>query len=175
MRKVEVVAYNPQWGEMFVAEAEHIASVLGANIVAIHHMGSTAIPGIHAKPIIDLLVEVQDIEQVDEYNAAMERMGYQAMGEFGIATRRYFPKENLEGVRTHHVHIFPAGSEQVKRHLMFRDYLISHPEDAQVYSKLKQDLAQQYPTDIEKYMDGKDGLIKILEQKARDYFKGEQL
>ncbi|MCW6036785.1 GrpB family protein [Spirulina subsalsa FACHB-351] len=175
MRKVEVVAYNPQWGEMFVAEAEHIASVLGANVVAIHHIGSTAIPSIHAKPIIDLLVEVQDIGQVDEYNGAMERLGYQVMGEFGIVTRRYFRKENSEGVRTHHVHIFPAGSEQVQRHLMFRDYLINHPKDAQFYSKLKQDLAQQYPTDIEKYMDGKDGLIKILEQKAKDWFQEEQL
>jgi len=74
-------------------------------------IGSTAIPGIYAKPIIDLLVEVKDIIKVDEQSSAMESLGYEVMGEFGIPDRRYFRKDSQEGVRTHHIHTFEVGSE----------------------------------------------------------------
>jgi GrpB-like predicted nucleotidyltransferase (UPF0157 family) len=135
-------------------------------MVSIHHIGSTAIPHIYAKPIIDLLVEVKDILIVDQHNSAMEKLGYIVMGEFGITDRRFFLRDNSDGIRTHHVHIFGINSPQIQRHLNFRDYLIAHPRIAQKYSDLKRDLARKYPQDINGYMDGKDGFIKEIDKKA---------
>ena len=157
MRKVEVIPHTLKWREMFEIESKRVTDALGENVFAVHHIGSTAIPHIYAKPIIDLLVEVKDIARVDAHSPSMESLGYDVMGEYGILGRRYFRKDSQEGVRTHHVHTFEVGSEQVERHLAFRDYMISHPEDAQRYSELKRRLAREYPTNINKYMDGKDG------------------
>ena len=169
MRQVKVVPHDPQWREAFKIESERVTAALGENVVTVHHVGSTAIPGIYAKPIIDLLVEVKDIALIDEQSSSMESLGYEAMGEFGIAGRRYFRKDSQEGVRTHHVHIFEFGSEQVERHLAFRDYMIAHPEEAQKYSELKRELAREYPTSIEQYMDGKDGFIRAIDRKAAQW------
>ena len=149
---------------MFERESVCINRVLGENVVAIHHIGSTAIPSIYAKPVIDILVEVKKIDSLDD-PAPMVSLGYEAMGEFGIVGRRYFRKENAYQ-RTHHVHIFEAGSAQVTRHLAFRDYMLAHPEDAQKYSELKRRLAKEHSTDIEKYMDGKDEFIQAIDKKA---------
>jgi len=169
MRKVEVVPHDPRWQELFVIESRRVMEVLGPNAIAIHHIGSTAIPSIYAKPIIDLLVEVSNLAKVDNCNASIESLGYIAMGEFGIPDRRYFRKDNQTGIRTHHVHAFLSGSEQVKRHLAFRDYIIAHPEDARRYSDLKRRLAKEYPTDIDGYMDGKDSFIKAIDKKAAQW------
>ena len=166
MRKVKVVKHNPEWQNLFKEESQSIIKTLKENIVAIHHIGSTAIPGIYAKPIIDLLVEVNQIDLIDRRNRDMERLGYQAMGEFGIADRRYFRKDDASGTRTHHVHIFEINSPQIKRHLAFRDYMIAHPAEAEQYSDLKRKLAKQFPEDIESYMDGKDEFIKNIDRLA---------
>ncbi|MEH2332077.1 GrpB family protein [Nostoc sp.] len=164
--KVEVVPYNPIWRGKFDDESKYVALTLGENVVAIHHIGSTAIPYIYAKPIIDLLVEVENITKVDDHSLGMEALGYEVMGEFGIPGRRFFRKENETGTRTHHVHTFTASSPQVERHLAFRDYMIAHPEDAHKYSELKRKLAKQYTNDMIRYMDGKDGFIKEMQNKA---------
>jgi GrpB-like predicted nucleotidyltransferase (UPF0157 family) len=169
MRKVEVIAHNPSWRMEFEVESKRIADALGNNVVAIHHIGSTAIFGIYAKPIIDLLVEIEDLVKVDEQNSSIESLGYEVMGEFGIPGRRYFRKDNQKGDRTHHIHTFKVGSEQVERHLAFRDYMIAHPEDAQKYSELKRRLAREYPTNIDGYIDGKDGFIKEMDKKAEQW------
>jgi GrpB-like predicted nucleotidyltransferase (UPF0157 family) len=166
MKKVEVVPHHPKWQDLFDVESKSVADALGENVVNVYHIGSTAIQGIYAKPIIDLLVEVKDIVKVDGQNSSMELLGYEVMGEFGISGRRYFRKDNQEGVRTHHIHTFQVGSEQVKRHLAFRNYMIAHPEDAQRYSELKRSLAREYPTNIDRYIDGKDGFIKEMDMKA---------
>lgn len=166
MKKVEVVAYRPQWRDTFEAEAKHVGAALRENVVAIHHIGSTAIPNIYAKPIVDLLVEVRDITEVDGQSSAMELIGYEVMGEFGIPGRRYFRKNNREGIRTHQIHTFETGSAEVERHLAFRDYMIAHPGDAQRYSELKRRLAEEYPESIDGYMDGKDGFIKEMDRRA---------
>ncbi|WP_197480121.1 GrpB family protein [Anabaena sp. 4-3] len=164
--KVEVLPHNPIWRSKFEDEAKLIAPVFGDNLVAIHHIGSTAIPHIYAKPIIDILVEVKDIIKVDEQSSAMTALGYAVMGEFGIPGRRYFRKDDATGKRTHHVHTFEVCTPEVKRHLAFRDYMIAHPEIAQKYSELKRQLVQQYLNDINGYMDGKDGFIKEMEKTA---------
>lgn len=164
-----VVPYDPKWPEMFKFEANRVIATLGENVVAVHHIGSTAIPRIHAKPIIDLLIEVKDLAQVDEQATEMEGLGYEAMGEFGISDRRFFCKTNEAGLRAHHLHAFVADSEEVKRHLAFRDYMIAHPENAQRYSELKQRLAKKYPTNINGYMNGKDSFIRVIDEQAAQW------
>ena len=164
--KVEVVPHEPNWRSAFETESKLIALALKDNVVAIHHIGSTAIPQIHAKPIIDILVEVKDITKIDVQSSALEALGYEAMGEFGISGRRFFRKGNEAGIRTHHLHGFEVGSPQIERHLAFRDYMIAHSEAAQEYSELKRKLAEKYPDNIQPYMDGKDGFIKEIDRKA---------
>ena len=171
MRRVEVVPHNPRWRAAFEAEAERVAAALGENVVAVHHIGSTAIPGIYAKPVLDLLVEVRDIAEVDGRSPAMESLGYEVLGEFGIPGRRYFRKDDREGIRTHQVHAFGAGSAQVERHLAFRDYMIAHPAEAQRYSELKRRLAEEHPQSFEGYMDGKDAFIKEMDRRAARWRK----
>ena len=161
-----MVPYNPQWKKAFEAESQQIAKVLAENLVVMHHIGSTAIPHIYAKPVIDFLIEVSSLELVTEQTPGMEVLGYEAMGAMGIVGRRYFRKENPPGIRTHNVHVYEVDSPEIERHLAFRDYMIAHPEDAEKYSQLKQELAQKYPQDLEGYMDGKDEFIKIMERKA---------
>ena len=166
MQKIEVVAHNPNWKKAFEEESKRIADALGENVVAVHHIGSTSIPTIYAKPIIDFLIEVKNIIEVDSHDSRMKSLGYEVMGEFGIAGRRYFRKDNDRGIRTHQVHVFEAGTVQTLRHLAFRDYLIAHPKDAQKYSELKIKLAREFSQNPDGYMDGKDDFIKKTEQKA---------
>jgi GrpB-like predicted nucleotidyltransferase (UPF0157 family) len=169
IRRVEVVQHDPNWYSLFDTESKQITTALGENVIAIHHIGSTSIETIYAKPIIDILVEVSSISKVDENNSQMQSLGYQCMGEFGIKERRFFLKDNKAGVRTHHVHVFEADSPQVRRHLVFRDYLNTHLEEAQAYSTLKQSLANKYPLDIERYMDGKHEFIQEIDRKAAEW------
>jgi GrpB-like predicted nucleotidyltransferase (UPF0157 family) len=167
--KVLVEPHNPLWADMFDAEAKLVTEALGPNARAIHHFGSTAIPTVYAKPIIDLLVEVAEIHEVAAHNPAMASLGYEAMGEFGIPGRRYFRKDEQAGVRTHHVHVFAAGSSEIQRHLTFRDFLRAHPAWAARYSELKRSLAAAFPDSIEKYMDGKDAFIKDVDRIAAEW------
>ena len=88
-------------------------------VVALHHIGSTSIPGIFAKPIIDILLEVSDLEKLDKQSHALVALGYERLGEFGIVGRRYFRKNSASGIRTHHVHAFQTGNAEIERHLAF--------------------------------------------------------
>ncbi|MEO1070353.1 MAG: GrpB family protein [Cyanobacteria bacterium J06638_6] len=166
MRNVRVCPPDPQWAQEFKAEAARVALALGNNVLNIHHIGSTAIPCIYAKPVIDMLVEVDDIGRIGDCNTAMEVLGYEVMGEYGISERRYFRKDTAQGDRTHHVHTYQAGSFEIERHLAFRDFMMAHPDCAQQYSDLKRALAIRYPHDIDGYMDGKDEFVRTMEQRA---------
>lgn len=168
MKQIQVLPHNPNWQAVFEDESKLIASALGENVLAIHHIGSTSIPGIYAKPVIDILVEVKNINDVDARSSAMESLGYEVLGEFGITGRRYFRKDNGEGIRIHQIHTFESGSDQAARHLAFRDYLIAHPEEALEYSDLKRRLAAEHANDPEAYMDGKDGFIKNIDRRAAE-------
>jgi GrpB-like predicted nucleotidyltransferase (UPF0157 family) len=163
---IQVVPYEDRWRSDFDAEAHRIATALGDGVVRLHHIGSTAIPGIGAKPVIDMLLEVADLSELDRRAARLAPLGYEAKGEYGIPGRRYFRRDDAAGTRTHHLHAFVAGSAAVDRHLAFRDYLIAHPLIARAYGELKQRLAQQFPDDMNAYMDGKDAFIKHHEAEA---------
>lgn len=150
---------------MFAEESARLVGILLTEIVACHHIGSTAIPGILAKPIIDILLEVKDIQKIDLYNDQLIGSGYLPRGENGIPGRRYFIKE-IDGVRTYHVHTFQVGNPEIARHINFRDYLISHPAEADRYSRLKAELAQQYPQDTKSYTEGKTDFIRSIDEKV---------
>lgn len=164
MRKIEIVDYNEDWVEEFKREAAELSQVFGDELVAIHHIGSTSVPALQAKPIIDIMPVVRRIERVDAFNPQMEALGYEAMGELGIPGRRYFRKGGDD--RTHHVHVFQEGSAEIERHLAFRDYLRARPDIAARYGELKAQLARQFPHDIDAYMDGKDAFVKEVEREA---------
>src|SRR5580692_7133663 len=110
MRRVKVVPHDRNWRQGFLLASKEVGTALGENLLEIHHIGSTAIPGIYAKPVIDMLAVVGDIAAVDQRRAEMESLGYVGMGEFGIAGRRFFRRENSAGDRTEQVHTFQVGS-----------------------------------------------------------------
>ncbi|WP_432401062.1 GrpB family protein [Wukongibacter sp. M2B1] len=169
IRIIEVVPYNLQWVEKYQEEEKKISNIMPNEIVEIHHIGSTSIPNIYAKPVIDILIGVKDIEKVDKYNKEMEKLGYIAKGEHGILRRRFF----LKGIynRTHHVHIFQTEDLEIKRHLNFRDYMIAHPDEARNYEKLKRELAKEFRYDNEGYCNGKNSFIKDIDRKAEEWIK----
>ena len=162
MRAVEVLPYNPAWPGLAAVEIQRIQQGCNRVFILLEHIGSTSVPGLAAKPILDLLGEVGDLTAVDNCNEVLATLGYQAKGEFGIPGRRYFFRE--EGsVHTHHLHIFATGDKGLTRHRAFRDYLRAHPVEAADYGALKIELARRFPTDINAYMDGKQELIQNIE------------
>jgi GrpB-like predicted nucleotidyltransferase (UPF0157 family) len=164
MRTIEVVEYDPSWPERFEEESNLLREKLGDIAVEVHHIGSTAVPGLAAKPIIDILIEVADLAALDARNRDMELIGYEPKGEFGIPGRRYFQKGGDN--RTHQIHAFVAGDVNVSRHIAFRDYLRSNPGVAEEYGTLKKKVAETCDNDIEKYCDGKDAFVKNHEEIA---------
>ncbi|MGM9520962.1 MAG: GrpB family protein [Oscillospiraceae bacterium] len=164
-RRIIVTEYNPLWIEMFETESKIIRDILGENCAAIYHIGSTAVPGLAAKPIIDIMPVVHNLSSVDTIASDFERIGYEYMGEFGIVGRRFLRKGGDK--RTHHIHIFAESSiRDIERHLAVRDFLRTHKEICNEYASLKTELAKKYPYDIGGYCDGKDAFVKEMEKEA---------
>ncbi len=163
--QIDLVLYTPVWESKFKEEADRITQALSDTLTAIHHIGSTAIPGIVAKPIIDILPVVKDIEDVDRLTPYLEALGYEAKGEYGMPGRRFFIKRE-NGKRIFNVHIFEEGHPDIERHLHFRDYMRTHPEDAAAYSELKKSLVKHSPDDIERYCWGKEDFVEAMNIKA---------
>jgi GrpB-like predicted nucleotidyltransferase (UPF0157 family) len=170
-RSVRVVPYDPRWRTQFEEEAGVMAGVFGAKLVDVHHFGSTAVEGMWAKPIVDLMVVVEVIETADALTPQLEAIGYTAQGEYGIAGRRFFFKGSYNE-RSHHLHVYAVGNEQIDRHLAFRDYMRAHPALADEYSELKRQLAYCYPQDMDSYIAGKHEFIQQHERLAMDWWRG---
>ena len=158
--------YRAEWATHFAHEADAVRTALGEVLLELHHIGSTAIPGIVAKPIIDMLAVVRDVALLDRHAAALVAFGYESKGAFGIPGRRYFRRNDAAGVRTHHLHAFAIGSIEIEKHLRFRDYLRAHPADAQAYASLKRELARRCAGDGTAYTDGKSEFIANIDQRA---------
>jgi GrpB-like predicted nucleotidyltransferase (UPF0157 family) len=165
-QRIFLYPHDPRWAVEFSRESTELMSALGEALLAVHHIGSTAISGIRAKPIIDMLAVTDDLKVLDDRNSRFEELGYEVLGEFGIPGRRYFRKNDSLGTRTHQIHAFQTGSAQIARHLAFRDYLRAHPNDARAYEALKQRLANAFPNDIGSYTDGKDSFIQDVDSRA---------
>lgn len=155
---IEVVDYDPSWPGKFEDEKAQLKQALGNCLVATHHIGSTAVEGLAAKPIIDILIEVTDLAVLDSHNDAMIAMRYAPRGESGIPGRRYYRKGGAK--RTHQVHAFEQGSDHVHRHIAFRDYLRSNPEISKEYAQLKRESASLSGDDIALYCEMKDAYVK---------------
>jgi GrpB-like predicted nucleotidyltransferase (UPF0157 family) len=160
-RKVELVPHDPNWAIQFEQEAKLIKRILRDNCLAIHHIGSTAIPNIHAKPVIDCLIEVNDLNLVDKLNSEFEKLGYECKGEFGIPGRRFYQKGGEQ--RTHHIHLFQQGNPEIARHLAFRDFMLANPNYAKAYSAIKRCLAEVFPYDIASYIKGKASFVQMID------------
>ena len=168
---ITVVDYNPLWPKKYEEEALLIKDILADNCVAIYHIGSTSVAGLAAKPIIDIMAAVQNLEKVDDAAEAFSKIGYEYLGEFGIAGRRYLRKGGDE--RTHQIHIFQTEDwNNIGRHLAFRDYMRTHKKERDEYAKIKKVLAQKFPYDIDGYCDGKEEFVRKIEKLALSQFDG---
>ena len=142
MRNIVVVEYAPVWPEQFAVESRHLSDALTSTLIGIHHIGSTSVPGLAAKPTIDILAVVRSLDELDACNNAMIDLGYEPKGEFGIVRRRFFAKGS-DACRTHHVHAYEPGHLEIEAHLAFRNYLRVHPEQVLQYAALKARLAER--------------------------------
>lgn len=169
MDEIVIVEYDPRWSLMFEEEAAVVASVLSRELVVrIDHIGSTAVPGLVAKPIIDLLVSVHSLVEARQVAISpLEELGYAYWFDNPDPQRMFFVKGlPPNSPRTHHIHIIESSSIRLER-LMFRDYLREHPDEVLRYAQLKRYLAEQFPTDREAYTSGKAEYVQSVMQKVR--------
>lgn len=158
---VELVPHSDEWKSLYEREKKLLRLAVGDFLIAVEHIGSTAIPQIVAKPIIDIMVGVRDLSDVENYLSPLAEIGYEYRGESGIAGRRYFRK-GTETVSTHHLSFAEFGGDVWKRHLMFCDYLRENAEAAQRYNELKKDLAVKFKDNREAYTDGKTEFVEEI-------------
>ena len=166
--RLELHAYNPMWPRDFENEAEVLRGILGHDLLAIHHIGSTAIPGMIAKPTIDILAVALTLEAVDRHADRMQASGYVGKGENGIAGRRYFQRFGQGGRHTHHIHIFQKRAPQIDWHLAFRDFLRAHPAKAALYAETKRHAAAAFSARQE-YQAQKSPCIEKIEAEAVEW------
>ena len=152
--------YDPQWPRLFAEEAGAIWNALGEALVAVEHVGSTSVPGLSAKPVLDILVGVTSLAAGEQKGPALAALGYECRGENGIPGRLFFRKVSEQRGRTHHLHMVEIGHEQWTTMLSFRDYLRADPEEARRYEVLKRSLAAQFRDDRVAYTDGKSDFIQ---------------
>ena len=157
--RIEIVEYNPDWPRLFEREAAAILKACGPRVVEVHHVGSTAVPGLAAKPVLDVMPVAAGPAEALEAVPRMASLGYRYRGENGIAGRCYFEKA-VDGRIVAHVHMFPPDHSAIRRHLVFRDYLRAHPDAAHDYERLKRDLAAKHRNDREAYTDAKAAFIE---------------
>ena len=168
MDRIEVVDYDPQWPKLFRVEEESLRQAFGASLVTMEHVGSTAIPGLASKPVIDIQAIVRTIPEAQKAVPVLAKLGY----EQGIFARDpegrlFFKKFNADRILTHHLHVYEPNNIAMSQHLLFRDYLRLHPEEALHYSDLKQKLARQYRHERVAYSHAKTEYIECVLAKAR--------
>jgi GrpB-like predicted nucleotidyltransferase (UPF0157 family) len=162
--------YSPEWPRQFEQEATRLKTLIGDELVVVHHIGSTSVPGLAAKSIIDLLPLVREITRVDDLTPMMQEAGYKPWGEYGLPGRRYFTKDRGD-YRTHNIHIYQVDNPDVERHLAFCAYLRHHEEARAAYEALKREVYARHPANVAAYNDGKNAWIKELEHVAVAWYR----
>ena len=164
-----VTDYDPAWPAMFEQERAKLDTALGSLVVTIEHVGSTAVPGLAAKPIIDLLVGVRSLEEArPRCVEALQALGYRYIPEYqSWLPDELFFRKGVPGPWAHHVHVMQPSDPGWERRLLFRDYLRAHPHAAADYVNLKRRLAARYKDDIAAYRRGKDKFVQDTMAKAR--------
>jgi GrpB-like predicted nucleotidyltransferase (UPF0157 family) len=164
---ITIVEYNPEWPSRYEAERDRILEKIGAEISAIEHIGSTAIPGVCAKPIIDMMAAVPGPGEADGLLTALSQIGYEDVTKIEGSGEWFYCLGRGSRDLYHHLHLVKAGSEHWRRHIAFRDYLRAHPEMALEYCGLKRALAGRYRTQREKYTESKTEFIERVVAEAR--------
>jgi len=163
---VEVVPYNEGWPLEFEREAARLRQAVGEGAIGVEHVGSTAVPGLAAKPIIDMMLAVEDFDAARPLVHRIEELGYWYCAENGIPRRHYFIKEDDSGNVTHHLHTLEDSSLEARKHRLFRDHLRAHPVDRDAYGELKLSLAAAHGQDRAAYQEGKTALIERILRRA---------
>ncbi len=172
-KRIVVVPYDPRWPRLYQEMAQVYQNHLGVHIWDVQHVGSTAVPGLAAKPILDIDLIVKNAEQMAKLIPLVEALGYRHRGDLGIPGRESFkaltsqsPTDGSGQTRMrHHLYACVQGHRSLRNHIALRDYLRKHPEVRDEYGALKQQLARQYPNDIDAYIEGKTPFItSILQQ-----------
>jgi GrpB-like predicted nucleotidyltransferase (UPF0157 family) len=157
--------YDPGWADRFEAEAARLREALGDEVTRIEHVGSTSVPGLAAKPVIDIQVSVRSIAPRATYVEPLTRLGYRWAPDPWNDQHEFFSRDE-DGERAFHVHVCGSGSAWEQRHVAFRDWLRDHAEDAAAYEGLKRTLAERHPRDTYTYADEKTEFVRAIERKA---------
>jgi GrpB-like predicted nucleotidyltransferase (UPF0157 family) len=169
---VHLVDYDPAWPVRAAAYSEKLKP-LEPVLLAVHHIGSTAVPGLSAKPVIDLSPIVTSIAELDVHEAEVKALGFGWHREFGVEGRRFCTLDDDNGDRLANLHFYANGSPHARRQIAFRDYLIAHPEVAADYAAEKRRARELYPDDSHAYSNEKGAWIRAVETKALAWVVGE--
>ncbi|MEH1836533.1 MAG: GrpB family protein [Nostoc sp.] len=162
--QIVIVEYDPSWPSLFEKLKTPVAEILGESALAIEHVGSTSVPGLAAKPIIDMDVVVPSTACIRATILALATLGYEHQGDLGIKGREAFLWPS--NTPRHHLYVCPRDSKELRRHLLFRDYLIKYSSEAHRYALLKRELAQKFASDRQAYTDAKSEYIQMITERA---------
>ena len=166
---VELNDFNEMWNEEYKKEEKLLKEVLGDRIIEIHHVGSTAIKGLKAKPIIDILIAIESLNNIEGIENILKDYDYSNRGHQGVEDRYFFAK-GPEDSRTHYIHFVEKNSNTYYNLVYFKKYLLDHIEYIKEYCDLKQDLALKYPEERSKYTAGKNEFITDIIKKAKEEY-----
>ncbi len=164
---VKLKKHNPNWKKLFEKEKEILLKKFPKVIIEISHGGSTAIPDILAKPVIDMFAIVKSLKNVESIKDDLEKLGYEFYGQDEVTERILYTKGKSD-IRTHHLHFVEKKSKEWKNHILIREYFLKYPEKAKEYAELKVALAKKYPKDRKAYTNGKDAFIKTIIKKSKE-------
>ena len=169
--KVELLDHDPALRESAANEIQMLMAAMGPLLLIVHHVGSTAIPGIRAKPILDLIPVARRLSDLDACRAKFEALGYEWWGEYGLPGRRYCTRsEAATETRLSQLHCYEEGSSEITRHLAFRDYLCEHPDIAAEYDREKARCRSRHPDNSHDYGDCKEAWIRKTEAGAMAWY-----
>ena len=171
--RVVVVPYDTAWRSAFEAIKQEIEAAIGDRIVGIEHVGSTSVEGLSAKPCIDLDVVIQDSTVLADVICGLASIGYTHEGDLGIRGREAFAYSDKPHLQAHHLYVCTQDSEELRRHLTFRDFLRNNPAAAKQYGSVKETAASLYPNDIDGYMQYKSPCIEALYRACGLLWEGE--
>lgn len=165
-RKYSVQDYDPNWVTQYENEETALKQALGNNILSIEHIGSTSVPGLAGKPLIDILVVIQKIEEADGFESSLSLLGFDFLGQYVMEGSRLYVKEK-DDTRLVNLHFYYQGHKHIYEMTGLRDYFRSHPEVVKEYSQLKFDLVKKYPEDYGAYRKYKDEWMNELKAKLK--------